>query len=123
MSTVAIDLKQFIQEYVTALSGQPKTETLIDRYVSDPKLKEHILQAEAAFPDYEFAAHQVVADGDLVAVRATFRGVHKGEFAGIAPTGKNVSGEVMIFYRINDGRIAEHWMQWDIGAVIAELKG
>ena len=123
MSTVAIDLKQFIQDYITALNGQPKTETLIDRYVSDPKLKEHILQAEAAFPCYALELHQVVADGDLVAVRATFRGVHKGEFAGIAPTGKNVSAEVMIFYQINDGRIAEHWMQWDIGAVIAELKG
>jgi predicted ester cyclase len=27
----------------------------------------------------------------------------------------------MLFYRINDGLIAEHWMQWDMKAVVDQL--
>jgi predicted ester cyclase len=93
----------------------------MDRFISDASLKEHIRQAEAAFPGYEITAHQVVAEGDLVAVRGTVHGVHKGSFAGIPPTGRDITADLMIFYRIHDGRIAEHWLQWDVKAVIDQL--
>jgi predicted ester cyclase len=121
MASVTIDSKQLIQDYLDAINANPKTEDLVNQYVSDPGLKEHIRQAEAAFPGYELVAHQIVAEGDIVAVRGTFYGVHKGEFAGIAPTGKKVSGDLMLFYRISDGLIAEHWMQWDMAAVVDQL--
>jgi hypothetical protein len=55
------------------------------------------------------------------ASQAAAPGVHKGEFAGIQPTGKKVSGDLMLFYRITDGLIAEHWMQWDMKAVMDQL--
>jgi len=121
MNTVAIDSKQLVQEYFNALSGRPKTDKLINRYSSDSGLNEHIRAAEAAFPEYELIPSLVVAEGDLVAARCTFRGVHKGEFAGVQPTGRRVSAELMIFYRIGDGRIAEHWMQMDTGGLIDQL--
>jgi predicted ester cyclase len=121
MGTIAVDDKQMIQEYFQALSGQPKTEQLLDRFISDPSLKEHIRQSEAAFPAYEVIAHQMVAEGDLVAARCTLSGVHKGEFAGIAPTGKTISTEFMIFYRVIDGLIAEHWIQVDMKDVANQL--
>ena len=121
MASVTIDNKQLIKDYVDALTAKPKTEALINQYVSDPSLKEHIRQAEAAFPSYELVAHQIVAEGDMVALRGTFYGVHKGEFAGIAPTGKRVSGDLMLFYRVSDGLIVEHWMQWDMKAVVDQL--
>jgi predicted ester cyclase len=121
MASVTIDSKQLVKDYVNALTGTPKTEALIDQYVSDPSLKEHIRQAETAFPRYELVAHQIVAEGDIVAVRGTFYGVHKGDFAGIAPTGKKVSGDLMLFYRVSEGLIVEHWMQWDMKAVVDQL--
>jgi predicted ester cyclase len=31
-------------------------------------------------------------------------------FAGIAATGKRVSADVMLFYRLDGGRIVKHWM-------------
>jgi predicted ester cyclase len=121
MNSVAIDSRQLIQEYFNALSGQPKTEELMDRYISDPGLKEHIRMAEAAFPEYDVIADQIVAESNQIAARCTFRGVHKGPFAGIQPTGRQVSIEFMIFYRIGDGRIAEHWMQMDTHSLIGQL--
>jgi predicted ester cyclase len=121
MASVTVDNKQFIKDYVHALSGKPKTEALINQYVSDPQLKEHIHQAEAAFPSYELVAHQLVAEGDVVALRGTFHGVHKGDFAGMAPTGKKVSADLMLFYQISDGLIVKHWMQLDMKALMDQL--
>jgi predicted ester cyclase len=121
MSTLTLDSRQFIEDYFEAMTSQPKSEELLNRYISDAGLKEHIRQSEAAFPSYQVIRRQVVAEGDVVAVRATFQGIHKGEFAGIAPTGKQVSGDFMIFYRVHDGRIVEHWMQWDLKGLLDQL--
>ena len=121
MSTLTVDSRQFIESYFEAMTSQPKTEDLLNRYISDDSLKEHIRQAEAAFPGYQIVRHQVVSEDDIVAVRGTVQGVHKGEFAGIAPTGKPISVDLMIFYRVDDGRIVEHWMQWDLKSVIDQL--
>lgn len=34
---------------------------------------------------------------------------------------EKVSGDLMLFYRISDGLIAEHWMPWDMKAVVDQL--
>lgn len=121
MSLAATDNKQLIKDYLQALSGQPKTEELVDQYVSDASLKEHIAQAEAAFPSYEVELQQMVAEGDWIACRATFRGVHRGNFAGVPATGRHVSSDFMIFYRVDDGRIVQHWMQLDVHDILHQL--
>src|SRR4029078_13207713 len=92
--------KRLILTYLEALSGKPKTGDVVARFVSDAGLAEHIRQVEAAFPAYEIVPAQVIAEGDLVAVRATFRGVHRVAFAGIEPTGTRVSMDFLIVYRI-----------------------
>jgi predicted ester cyclase len=56
---------------------------------------------------------------DLVAMRGTLQGVHRGTFAGIPATGRFVSAPLMIIYRIAAGRIAEHWMPFDAAAVVS----
>jgi len=122
MNLVATDAKQLIEEYFKSLSGQPKTEKLLEQFISDRALKEHIRVCEIAFPEYELMPNQLVAEGDMVAARCIFSGVHKGEFAGVQPTGKHVSAEVMIFYRVREGRIAEHWIQMDTCGLIERLR-
>ena len=115
--------KQLISQYFQALSGQPKPLSLLQRYVTDPALIEHISQCEASFPNYELIAHQVIAEGDLVAVRGTFKGTHRGaSFCGVEPRGANASGDLQIIYRIENGRIAEHWLQFDGAALVAQLR-
>ncbi len=121
MRSVTLDSKQVVQDYLRAVSGQPKTEKMLRRYTSDSGLVEHILQAEAAFPSYEVIPHQMVAEGDLVAARCTLHGIQQGEFAGIPPTGKPVSSDFMIFYRVVDGVIVAHWMQFNPQDIISQL--
>ena len=66
-------------------------------------------EAREAFPDLSVAVEDVVAEGDRVAARVTMRGTHRGEFQGIAPTGKRVEVKAIDMFRISDGRIVEHW--------------
>jgi len=122
MSATPAENKQLIGRYLQAVSGQAKTPELVARFVSDVSLAEHIRDVEAAFPEYEVISEEVVAERDLVAVRATFQGVHRGTFYGVAPTGRSVSAGLMIFYRIEGGRIADHWLQFDGASVMAQLQ-
>jgi predicted ester cyclase len=121
MSTLTAESKQIIAEYLEALSGKVKTDEIVDRYVADPKLKQHIREAEAAFPGYELIVDQMVSDGDTVALRGTMHGTHLGAFAGIEATGKKVSAGLMLFYRLSEGRIVEHWMQLDSMSLVHQL--
>src|SRR5262245_49140850 len=105
MTVTPAENKQFIGRYLQALSGQRKTPELVARFVAAPRLAAHIRDAEAAFPEYELVADEVMAERDLVAMRGTFQGVHGGPFAGIPATGRSISAPLMIIYRIADGRI------------------
>jgi predicted ester cyclase len=126
MSLTPTESKQFIGTALQALSGQAKTADLGARFVTDPCLREHIQQAEAAFPCYELVAEDLIAERDLVAMRGVFRGVHRGTFAGIPATGRTVSAPLQIIYLVHGGsggRVVEHWLQFDGAAVVNQLQG
>lgn len=61
----------------------------------------------------EMPIDEVIAEGDRVLARLRFRGRHTGEFQGIPATGKGVDIVVMDYFRIADGRLAEHWALMD----------
>lgn len=121
MTLSSTESKQLIGRYLQALSGQEKTPELVARFVADSSLAAHIQQVEAAFPAYELIADDLIAERNMVALRGTFSGVHRGPFAGIEPTGRSVSAPLMIVYRIEDGRIVEHWLQFDAAGLVAQL--
>lgn len=122
MSLTSTESKQLIGRYLQALSGQSKTRDLVEHFVSDPSLAAHIHDVEAAFPEYELIAENLIAERDLVAMRGTFHGVHRGPFAGIPATGRSVSAPLMIIYRIENERIAEHWLHFDGASLVAQLQ-
>jgi predicted ester cyclase len=61
------------------------------------------------FPDKKTEIHDVLADGDRVAVRSTTRATHTGPYLGLAATGKEVIIHEISIHRIVDSRIAETW--------------
>ena len=75
-----------------------------------------------AFPDLRYALEDVIAEGDLVAARYSWRGTHKGEaFLGIPPSGKTILVRGMDFYRLRDGKIVEHWDNVDELGMLSQL--
>ncbi len=75
------------------------------------------------FGELSAACEDLVAEGDRVAARVVWRGVHRGPFQGIAPTGRRVEFRGMTFWRVRDGRIVERWAQVDYPGLLRQLQG
>jgi len=83
-----------------------------------------------AFPDANFTIHDAFTQGQNEVTRWTVAGTHKGELAGIPPTGRSISVDGISIARVADGKIIESWNNWDalgmmrqLGVVPAEPKG
>ena len=74
-----------------------------------------------AFDDVSSVADDVVAEGDKVVGRWTWSGTHKGEFMGVAPTGKRVTLTGICINRIADGKIVEEWGEMDMLGMMQQL--
>ena len=56
-----------------------------------------------------YEVHDVVADGDKVAIRATAYGVHNTDHLGVPATGRPYAMPTMHLYRGEGDRLAERW--------------
>ena len=75
----------------------------------------------AALPDLRITVEDMVAEGDKVVARGTFSGPHKGEFTGIAPTGKHITIGMIEILRIVGGKLVEHWNVVDSLGMMQQL--
>jgi steroid delta-isomerase-like uncharacterized protein len=62
-----------------------------------------------AFPDFHANIHWQAADGELITTFKTYYGTHRGDFLGLAPTGRSIYFETVDVMRVHDGKITEHW--------------
>lgn len=74
-----------------------------------------------AFEDFRPEIHWQTVDGDLVTTFKTYHGTHRGDFLGIAPTGRTVRFDTVDAMRVRDGRIVEHWGVADLYGVVGQL--
>lgn len=113
--------KEFVIEYFNTLSGKEKPRQLVEKYVSDEALIEHIEFFESVFPLYEVFAHEMLAEGNKVMVKAGFKGRHEGDFYGIPPTYKMVELTSAIVYEIENNKIISHWLVADQMTLMEQL--
>ena len=61
----------------------------------------------SAFPDFEMALVELIAEGDTVVAHFKCSGTHRGEWLGVPPTGRRFEGvdEIYIF-RVRGGKLA-----------------
>ena len=77
----------------------------------------------AAFPDLTVTIDDLAAEGDLVAVRSTWRGTHQGVFRGVPPIGRRIEVPCMAFWRVAGGQVRESWSLIDLPALMRQLQG
>jgi steroid delta-isomerase-like uncharacterized protein len=77
----------------------------------------------AAFPDFHADIHWQLADGERVTTYKTYHGTHKGEFFGIAPTGRKIQFETVDVMAVRDGKITEHWGVANLFSLMQQLRG
>ena len=71
--------------------------------------KRQVTKVFAAFSDYRGEIQNMVAEGDVVAVRIRWTGTNDGPYDGRPPTGNKLVFSTSDFYRIENGKIAERW--------------
>ena len=75
-----------------------------------------------AMPDAHVIIHDMIAEGDKVAVRFTETGTHTGDdFAGVPSTGKRITWTGIGIYRIADGKLVEEWFNEDSLGIMKQL--
>ncbi len=75
------------------------------------------------FPDLTMTVDDLIAEGDKVVARLTARGTHQGPFRGIPATGRVIEWTGIRIFRIAEGKIAEHWANWDDLSLVQQLGG
>jgi len=83
--------------------------------------KELVGVFRTAFPDLNVAVEDVVAKGDMVTVRLTYTGTHKGNLRDISPTDAEVIFTGISTFKISDGKIFEGKTEYDVLGVMLQL--
>ena len=74
-----------------------------------------------AFPDARITPERTLAEGAETVIRWRITGTHRGEFQGVPATGRPVALDGIEWNRFVDGKIAEHWAQFDLVAVLGQI--
>lgn len=74
-----------------------------------------------AFPDGTYRIEDLVAEDDRVTLRTTFTGTHERPFFGVEPTGREIEVSEIAIYRIEDGAIAEMWLEANLWGMFQQL--
>ena len=74
-----------------------------------------------AFPDLRLTIEDIIAEGETVMTRWSCRGTHKGDLLGIAPTGKQINISGVTITRLEKGKLAEGYVNWDALGLMQQL--
>ena len=113
--------KRFVTDYLEALSGKDKPLELLEKYITDKELIEHIIFFDGAFPKYELFTDEMMAEGNKVMLRTRMKGKHEGVFGDIMPSYRNVEFPFVITYTIENNKIVSHWLIADQMKLMEQL--
>jgi len=74
-----------------------------------------------AIPDWKHDLKNLIANGDFVWVYGTYSGTQTGEWLGIPASGKTFAFDAVDIFRLEDGRLAEHWDVMDVYGLFKQL--
>jgi len=83
--------------------------------------KEFVRAQHAALGNLHLTILDLLAEGDQVAIHWRIDGTHKGDFLGVAATGKPVTFQGIALLRITDGKIADDIAYWDNQSILEQL--
>jgi steroid delta-isomerase-like uncharacterized protein len=126
--------KALVRRFITEIFEQGRPEA-VDELCTDDFIghtwgnadKEGLRAAMArvaqGLADAKFVVEDEIGEGDLVAVRLTASARQVGDFMGMPASGRSYQiGEIHIF-RVRDGKVSEHWHQFDSASLMKQLGG
>ncbi len=108
---------------------------VLDKYMCDDYIQHNpdVAQGKAGFidffkivfnaiPDFKYILKDIVAERDRVWIYCATTGTHTGgEWLGVKSTGNQLNFNVVDMFRIQDGKIAEHWDVADTYSLFTQL--
>jgi steroid delta-isomerase-like uncharacterized protein len=75
----------------------------------------------ASTPNQKITLEMLVAEGDFVAAYATYTGTQTGPLGELPAKGKSMNSKFVTFFRIENDRIAQIWVEWDNLTMLTQL--
>ena len=72
-------------------------------------VRRYFAELLAAFPDLIRTDEDIVAEGDKVWVRTSYRGTHRGRYRGVPATGREIGYRTVDIFQVADSKLVEHW--------------
>lgn len=107
----------FIENAAAPFARQPP-----GRASGPSAMRDTVRWLTAQFPDVRFEIEAIVADGDLVIARVRSHGSNLGRLNGfLPPSGRSFDYASSHWFRVVDGKLAEHWATRDDLTVMLQL--
>jgi predicted ester cyclase len=74
-------------------------------------------------PDLQVRLEDSIFAGDRIVARMSYAATHTQPLAGIAPTGRRFTLRTIDIWRVEDGKLAEHWDLVDFAGLQRQLRG
>jgi steroid delta-isomerase-like uncharacterized protein len=126
--------KAIVRRFVDEIFVQGRRETIDELLADDfvahtwpstghPKddLKNATERAHGALTNPRFTIDDMIAEGDRVAVRLTTGATQTGSFMGMPPSGRSYEISEIHIFRLRDGKVIEHWHQFDQMGMMKQL--
>jgi steroid delta-isomerase-like uncharacterized protein len=85
-------------------------------------IKGVLARIKRAFPDIVYGIDDVIAVGNRLVLRWHARGTHRGEYLGMAPTGRPASYTGITIYERENGTIGRIWVIADLLSLLRRLR-
>ena len=124
----AIESKRVVERFVAEVINDDRPEAM-DELVSEGELRGGIAWMKRAFPDHALSIEKLfAAENDHVAALFVASGTHLGPLEDVPadgdslpPTGRQFEVPLTALYKVDDGRISGHWLDWDWVSILGQL--
>jgi predicted ester cyclase len=87
------------------------------RFTGPDGVKRASAQISSAYPDRQVKVQTLVVEGNRIAAEWKLCGTQQRELDGVPPTGRRECISALSVFRVEDGKIAEHWMTEGVPAL------
>lgn len=125
--------KQILADFGAEVFGK-KDLSKVQKYMQDDYIQHNPLvpQGAAGFmqffadwfnavPDWNYTLTKIVSEHDTVWAYGTYSGTQKGDWLGIPATNKSYNINAVDIFRIENGKLAEHWDVLDTYGLFKQL--
>lgn len=135
MTTKKADPKEIARRYVEVVWNEGYTDEM-DAVLTDHQIyhdstgdgeeplsefKQFIHGYREAFPDLYLDVDRYITEDDIVVFWGRVEGTHEGLFMGIDSTGNSIGIMGINVVRVENGKIAERWANFDIFGLLQQL--